>query len=73
MFNQECSSDDGKSIEDKINCHQRDESGDLCDHDDDFSTAVQNTREHSSEPHMVNGVDILQLPSLNYHEGIVST
>lgn len=60
MFTKECSSEDGKFIEHKINCHQRNESGELTDHDDEFSTAVQNTREHSSEPDMVNGVDVLQ-------------
>lgn len=65
MFYQKHSSEEGTFIE--INNHQRDESAELSDHDDEFSTAIQNTRDHSSDPDMVNGVDILQLPNSNYH------
>lgn len=39
---------------------------------DEFQPSIQNIREHSSEPYMVNGVDILQLPNPNKHGPYVS-
>ena len=69
MFYQESSSEDGIFI-----CEiTRDESAELV-HDDDheFSTAIENTREHSSDPDMVNGVDVLQLPNSYYQRETVS-
>lgn len=34
--------------------------------------AIQSNREHSSQPDMVNGVDLLQLPHSNCQKEIVS-
>ena len=71
MFYQERSSEDGTF---KITYHQRDESAKLNDRNDDseFSTAIENTREHSSDPDMVNGVDVLHLPNSRSQREIVS-